>query len=224
MQRRTFVGGLVSLAAAAGFWPRGASLFRAVDEPTSVEASFALIDPVGGRLEVHRREHRLVYSAGRLGSSWQYTRQGCQPGELNGPTCAVATEQGELWVSNSGNSELLCFDRQGTLQRVVGGYGEGSGRFRRVAGLAISPSGELHAADVFNHRVQVFDAHGQWLRTLGELGAAPGQLNGPVALSFDRRGALHVLSRGHQRVDVFDVDGRVLASHPVERWHEGSVA
>lgn len=79
---------------------------------------------------------------------------------------------GTLVVANAGSSEILYFDRNGTLTRRVGGAGSGPGEFRSISWIDRRPPDSLAVADGGLRRVVVLDGAGVSSRTVNLAGSA----------------------------------------------------
>jgi DNA-binding beta-propeller fold protein YncE len=62
-----------------------------------------------------------------------------------------------VYVSDSGNSRIQKFDKNGNFVTKWGSQGNGPGQFRASDGIAIdSSTGKVYVVDSENHRIQVF--------------------------------------------------------------------
>jgi DNA-binding beta-propeller fold protein YncE len=84
---------------------------------------------------------------------------------LYGPRGVAIAAGGKVWVTDTGNHQLVTFDTALQNRRVVGKKGSGPGEFSSPVGIAIGPSGSVYVADVGNHRVEVLNPEGRFVRT-----------------------------------------------------------
>ncbi len=83
---------------------------------------------------------------------------------LYGPRGVASAADGKVWVTDTGNHQLVTFDALLQNRQVVGKKGSGAGEFSSPVGIAIGPSGSVYVADVGNHRVEVLDRDGRFVR------------------------------------------------------------
>jgi hypothetical protein len=89
-------------------------------------------------------------------------------GSVNGPldevlfqvVGAVRLTDGRVVVGNGGTRQLLYFDRQGKLQKVAGGRGDGPGEFQRLSWIGRAGGDSVAAFDYRARRVTIFGADG----------------------------------------------------------------
>ncbi len=132
-------------------------------------------------------------------------------GRLSRPTgVAFQPQTGLLWVVSTGTHELVALDRQGAVQRTVGGRGEALGLFNYPSHLTIDEAGRLYVTDTLNFRVQAFSPSFEPLFELGQIGDAPGDLSRPKGVAVDGEGHVYVVDALFDNVQIFDSEGRVL--------------
>lgn len=94
---------------------------------------------------------------------------------FDGPMAAVASEDGTIYVTDSGNNRVCVFDAQGRFQREFGTFGiakpsEGAvatyqpGSLNYPVGLDLDDDGNVYVASFYNDSIEVFDAEGTPLR------------------------------------------------------------
>jgi streptogramin lyase len=124
---------------------------------------------------------------------------------FNKPTRAVATRDGELYVSDGyGQHRIHRFGADGTLMQSWGEQGTGPGQFALPHDVWVDPRDRVLVCDRENARVELFDRAG------GYLGEWPGLAN-PMQI-FVRDDVLY-MAESNQRVSIMTLDGDVLA-----RW------
>ncbi len=120
---------------------------------------------------------------------------------------------GRVYVADTVNSRVQCFDGDGTFLFKFGGAGSGPGQFAAEVGLGLDPQNhDIYVADTFNHRIQVFDSAGGYLRQWGSFGAAPGQLAYPRDVAVDSGGNVYVAEYDNSRISKFDRIGNLLST------------
>jgi DNA-binding beta-propeller fold protein YncE len=78
---------------------------------------------------------------------------------------AVAPD-GKVWVTDTGNNQLIVYDPALGEPRTLGKKGSGPGEFSGPVGIAAGPSGSVYVADVMNRRIQVWDSGGNFRSAL----------------------------------------------------------
>ena len=139
----------------------------------------------------NRRVVKLTITSG------QSSEEVVDPG-LDQPT-AFALGPGTIYVADAGRHEVAVYDRAGTKQRTVGGYGTAAGRLRSPEGVAVDGQGHLVVADGGNGRLQTFDASGDLLSEapLPGLGARRIRAaSGKVYVADAVQDAVHVFGDG----------------------------
>ena len=137
-----------------------------------------------------------------------------------GPRGIAVNNQGEVFISDTGNKRIVYFDSDGV---PLGQFGEGGlnpGQLDEPVGLAFDTDGNLYVADTWNQRVQAFgrDASGvyayvsEW-DVRGWDGITP--TNYPY-LTIDRNGYIFVTDPDNGRVIEFNSKGEVL-----RYWEDG---
>jgi DNA-binding beta-propeller fold protein YncE len=67
---------------------------------------------------------------------------------LNNPRgVAVDPRNDDVWIANSGASEVIKVNKNGVLLAVVGSHGQADGQFESPVGVAVDPAGNLFVAD-----------------------------------------------------------------------------
>ena len=102
-----------------------------------------------------------------------------------------------------------------TSFQFVGEFGEkgnGPGRFRDPAGIAIDPLGHLYVADRGNDRIQKFGADGEYSSETGSFGWEPGQFNQPEGVAVGKGGLeVYVADGRNNRIQILSPHFQLLA-------------
>lgn len=96
-----------------------------------------------------------------LAGEWKSTASG-----LYGPRGVAIAADGKVWVTDTGNNQLVVYDPALAEPRTLGKKGSGPGEFQGPVGIAAGPSGSVYVADVMNRRIQVWDAAGSFRAAL----------------------------------------------------------
>jgi hypothetical protein len=132
---------------------------------------------------------------------------GAGAAQLNVPVAAAVGPGGDVFVANSGNSDVLVYSPTGRLIRHFGGYGQLLG----LSGIAVSRTGRVYVSDAGAQSVVVFSARGHYLGSWGRWGPGPGELDGPDAITVGVRGTVYVADTLNHRVESFSPDGSFLS-------------
>ena len=137
------------------------------------------------------------------------------------PTLCGIDSAGNLFVSDTGNNRILCWDPQGNLIRVIGineldlanGWmksGSEPGEFDEPAGVALDREGNIYVADSNNHRIQKFRGSGECVFVFGEEGDQAGKLLFPINLRIGMDGSILVSDLNGSRIQRFDGSGHFM--------------
>ncbi len=83
-------------------------------------------------------------------------------GEFYGPRGIAIAPNGLLYVTDTGNSRILVFDKDGKFVRSFGSLGTGDGQMDNPVGIAARADGVIAVADTNNARILLFSAEGQY--------------------------------------------------------------
>ncbi len=125
---------------------------------------------------------------------------------LYGPRGVAISAEGKVWVTDTGNHQLVTYDAVLQNRQVVGKKGSGPGEFSSPVGIAVGPSGSVYVADVGNHRVVILDSSGQFQRAFD----VPGW-QGPVEphIEIGRDETIYAADPATGAVRAFDSSGSV---------------
>ncbi|MBN1401373.1 MAG: NHL repeat-containing protein, partial [Anaerolineae bacterium] len=129
-----------------------------------------------------------------------------------GPRDVDLDDEGNLYVTDTGNKRVVKFDPGGRMLAAVGGAGDAEGQMQEPVGIAVSPDGLVYVVDTWNQRIQVFDKQLQFVRAW-PVYAWDGMsvVNKPyIAVSAD--GDVYVTDPEGYRVLHFDDQGKLLGA------------
>ena len=109
----------------------------------------------------------------------------------------------EIIVKNHSTCQLVIFNEQLQYSHVIGGRGNGNGKFLNITGIAVDGKRYLYFADCEIHTVQKFTMHGQFVSQFGSEGTAEGQFNAPYGLLLSQSKLLFVCDSNNHRIQVF---------------------
>lgn len=134
-------------------------------------------------------------------------------GGLFGPRDISVLPDGNLLVVDTGNKRLVLYGPNGSVERILGGAGDGHSQFSEPTSVSVSTNGSIYVADFWNKRVQRFDSE---LQYSGEF-----EIDSWGATGTTERGYIVALSDGrviatdpaNGIIIVFDADGEEIAAH-----------
>ena len=123
--------------------------------------------------------------------------------QLKYPYLMAKGPNNEVIVRNHSTCHLVIFDGQLQYSHVIGGRGNGNGKFQCITGIAVDSEGYLYVADYNLHCIQKFTMSGQFVSQFGSKGTAEGQFNGPLGLALSQSELLFVCDYNNHRNQVF---------------------
>ncbi|MDQ4078135.1 MAG: TIGR03663 family protein [Chloroflexota bacterium] len=78
------------------------------------------------------------------------------PGLFYGPRDITVDEDGNVYVTDTGNKRVQVFDPEGNFLEQFGGTGVEAGQLAEPVGIDIAPDGTIYVADTWNQRIQAF--------------------------------------------------------------------
>lgn len=131
--------------------------------------------------------------------------------QLNRPTGIVFNkETNTIWVSETGQHQILILDEAGNLVKVIGKRGNASGDFNFPTSLAVDKEGNVYVVDAMNFRIQIFDKHGVFLSAFGTNGDGTGSFASPKGIAIDSYGHIYVVDALFNAIQIFDSKGNFL--------------
>ena len=123
--------------------------------------------------------------------------------QLQFPYFMAKGPNNEVIVHNGSTAQLVIFNGQLQYSHVIGGKGNGNGKFQNITGIAVDNKGYLYVADYELHCIQKFTLSGQFVSQFGSNGTAEGQFNGPHGLALSQSELVFVCDRGNHRIQVY---------------------
>jgi DNA-binding beta-propeller fold protein YncE len=122
--------------------------------------------------------------------------------------------EGNLWITDNGNHQVMKFTPEGKLLLTLGTKGKAAtdnATFNRPTDIAFAPNGDFYVSDGYgNSRVVKFSKDGKYLLDWGKRGTGPGEFNLPHSVATDSKGLVYVSDRANNRIQVFDANGKFL--------------
>ena len=114
----------------------------------------------------------------------------------------AVTENGTVYVVESGNKRVQRFNADGAADLVWGQRGTEDGEFLDPIGITVAPSGEVYVVDDERDDIQVFTRDGGYLKTIGRHGRRLGEMSFTGNIRF-HHGAIVNADFGNSRVQVW---------------------
>ena len=121
-------------------------------------------------------------------------------GKFNSPKDMFITEDGTIYVADTGNHRIVVLNSDMTLNRVVASF-DNKGtqdKFNGPSGLYCSPEGVLYIADTENKRVVILDAEGKLIDIIQDPQSEvlPEDFDfAPLKVSVDYAGRVYVVAK-----------------------------
>ncbi len=131
--------------------------------------------------------------------------------EFYGPRGIAIAPNGLLYVTDTGNSRILVFDKDGKFVRTFGAFGTGDGQMDNPVGIAARADGTIAVADTNNARILLFGAEGQYQSAIpvADWGTVKGLESYPV---FLKNGNLLIPSPTGNRLIEMTAQGQTVRS------------
>ena len=120
-------------------------------------------------------------------------------------------DEGNVYVTDSGNARVQKFTSDGQFMGTWGVSGTDNGEFKKPTGIAISNDGVVYVADTENHRIQQFTTDGEFLSSFGIFGLGDGKLRTPVDVALGEN-YIYVSDPGNYKIEKYNYEGISVAS------------
>jgi len=115
-----------------------------------------------------------------------------------------------LYVTDSFNSSIYKFDREGTFIFKIGERGDKEGQFNLPFGICNDSHDNIYVSDTFNHRIQKFDPNGVFITEWGKEGTGEAEFKAPVGISVNLEGEIYIADSCNNRIQKFDSQGNFI--------------
>ena len=146
----------------------------------------------------------LISSTG-LAQSFEFTES---IGKFIKASSFYITANGLIYVSDSGNDEIILMDTLGNKLRTFGGYGWDQNSFDDPADVFADPL-NIYVADKNNHSIKRFDKNLNYLSSLykRESDFSQEQFAYPISCATSNQGDLYFIDSENKRIMKFDIFG-----------------
>ncbi|MCZ2108623.1 MAG: TIGR03663 family protein [Dehalococcoidia bacterium] len=132
--------------------------------------------------------------------------------ELFGPRDVAFDQQGDMWVTDTGNGRIQVYTLTGQYVRTVGARGSGNGQFNEPVGIDIAKDGTVFVADMYNRRVVLLHPDGTYSSSFPVDGWGGQEVtdkpyiraigNDRVAVSLPSKGQVRIYDRSGNQLEV----------------------
>ena len=161
----------------------------------------------------------LCYSENMPQDNWVVVKKvvsktGSGPGQFGNsiPTGIAVGTNGNVYVTDPGNSRIQTFSHDGEYLFSWGTNGSGDGQFSYPSSITISESNTVYVLDLQDRRIQAFDASGNFLFKWGSFGAGDGEFFGASGITSSSN-RIFVVDGQTSEIQVFDHAGNFI-----RRW------
>jgi DNA-binding beta-propeller fold protein YncE len=207
---------------------KGASLF-AFSDPGRLAGPTALVSDRRGRLWVLDQDGARVKQYSYRGEFQGYVPLTGLGDRKELQFTAIARDpEGNLYLGESVNGEVLIFDPQGKLKRAIGSKGMGPGQFMTIQGIAVTGD-TIYVADAMSLGIQLFDRYGRYLRGWGKHDAGTANVSLPAGIAVDEKGRIFLSDTLRHEVKVYKQNGQLIGQYggagsgPGEFMYPGSI-
>jgi len=154
---------------------------------------------------VDSKLHRLTVYDADAQKLMTIGRRGHGPGEFNHPTQIALSNDGTLYVLDSGNFRVQVFGADGKYKKHWGRPGNKSGNFARPRGIAVDSKNRIFVTDSAYQNFQIFNEGGQLLLDVGSGGGKdkPGKYILPAGIATDETQRVYIVDQIRKKVEVF---------------------
>lgn len=125
--------------------------------------------------------------------------------KLYAPNAITVDKNDNIYVSESGKSRILIYDKKGNFKKIINGSKDGLGDSTLIntRGIAITDNDVLLIADNLSHRIVGYDLNGKELYKFGTFGSESENFVLPNGLSIDKDGNIYITDTGNRRISVY---------------------
>ncbi|MFN8443189.1 MAG: TIGR03663 family protein [Caldilineaceae bacterium] len=183
-------------------------------EPWGVAAApngdIYVADTWNGRIQVFDKDGKFLRKWGVFNTT---NGELGDPNILFGPRGIQVSNDGSVFVADTGDKRILKYDANGGLISQIGGGGVVPGKFDEPTSLAIDPTdGSVFVADAWNRRIQKFGADLQFQAEWPVPGWESKEIFHKPYISVAGNGDVYVTDPQFFRIFVFNKAGGIRAS------------
>ena len=128
-----------------------------------------------------------------------------------GPRDVATDAEGNVWVTDTGNSRILKFASDGTFLASLGEPGAETRQLREPVGIEIASNGDIFVADAWNSRIQHFDSQFNPVTQFPMPGWVPDDPSTKPYLALAPDGSIIASETARHRLLRIGADGTILS-------------
>lgn len=150
-------------------------------------------------------------------SGHDYGKEPPKPGRM------TIDRDGNLFVVDRANCQVLAFDKDRKFKFKFGGVGDKRGEFKLIQDVATDRQGRIYVTDAVVTPVQVYDRNGGYIYRFGVHGEGGDSLSFPAGLFVDQHDQVWIVDKTQHCLKVFGRTGVILQSFGTYGQGEGSL-
>ncbi|UCF90056.1 MAG: NHL repeat-containing protein [Desulfobacterales bacterium] len=180
-------------------------------KPGADQPSDIAIAPNGDTYLVDGVNNRIIVLDSAGGWKLAFGTQGKGQGEFEYPLGIDISDEGRVFIADSGNHRIQVFDLNGQfLYKFEIGAGPGEKPPDPVDVLVSKLKGYIYVSDNDNHKIRVYDQRGIFQFEWGNFGEQPGEFRYPGILAVNEFNQVFVVDVLNTRVQKFDPFGNFI--------------
>jgi len=128
---------------------------------------------------------------------------GEEPGEFSRLMSIARPSDGRLYVCDTANHRIQCFEPDGTFSHIIGGAGQSPGELKFPYDIDVAPDDTLIICEYGNNRISQFETSGKFIGCFGRAGRAPGEFSAPRGACASADGFVYVSDTDNDRIQRF---------------------
>jgi len=125
---------------------------------------------------------------------------GENPGEFSRAMSIASPSDGRLYVCDTANHRIQCFEADGALSHIISGAGQSPGELKFPYDIDVAPDDTLIVCEYGNNRISRFNTSGELIGCFGRPGRAPGEFNAPRGACASVDGFVYVADTDNDRI------------------------
>jgi tripartite motif-containing protein 71 len=180
-------------------------------KPEADQPSDLSVGPNGDYYLVDGVNNRIVVLDSRGGWKFAFGKKGGKEGEFKYPLGIDISDQGRVFIADTGNHRILVFVLNGNfLYMFKVGSGPGEKPSDPVDVLASRLKGYVYVSDNDNHKIKVYNQKGIFQFEWGKFGEERGEFRYPGMLADNEFNQIFVVDVLNTRVQKFDPFGKFI--------------
>ncbi len=128
------------------------------------------------------------------------------PGEFSRAMSIVRPSDGRLYVCDTANHRIQCFESDGQLSHIISDAGVAPGFLKFPYDMDVAPDGSLVLCEYGNNRVSRFTTSGKHIGCFGRPGRGPGEFNAPRGICASADGFVYVADTDNDRIQRISLE------------------